>query len=166
MDTHVRTLGTLNILFGVFSLLFSLTVFVVFGGPITLYTSMSDNILGALLATSAIFHMVLGIPCIIGGVYLRSFAEWARGVSIVTSALNVLNVPLGSALGGYGLWVLLAEETDPLFSNPPPDRRPKKAAQAAGSNVALNAANRASGAMPETQPQKPATTTIIPSPRS
>lgn len=158
MDTHVRTLGTVNILFGVCSGLLGLVVFIMYGGPIGLYNALSDNILGLLLAGSVTFNMILSIPCIVGGAYLRSFTEWSRGMIIVTSALNILNVPLGSLIGCYGLWVLLTPETDPLFSDPPPDRRPKKAAQAVVS---------AAGSNPLSEP-KPATgqTSIIPSPRS
>ena len=69
--------------------------------------------------------MLIGIPCIIGGVYLRSFTEWSRGLVIVTSALNILNCRSGAILGCYGLWVLLTPETDPLFSAPPPDSDPR-----------------------------------------
>ena len=109
---------------------------------------------GVLLASSAIFHIVLAVPCIVAGIHLRSYTEWARGVLIVTSALNILNIPIGSIVGAYGLWVLLAEETDPLFSNPPPNRELTKVATAASS------------AATQTEPKKSAATTIVPSPRS
>jgi hypothetical protein len=151
MDIHVRTLSTLNILFGVYSLLLSTTIFVVYGGPVSIYTSMNDNIAGVLLASAAMFHLLIAVPCIAAGIHLRSYTEWARSVLIVTSALNILNIPVGSVIGAYGLWVLLAEETDPLFSNPPPDRRVKKIAPAPAK---------------ETKPKKSAATTIVPSPRS
>ena len=150
MDIHVRTLSVLNILFGVFSLLLSIPIFILYGGPISIYSSMDDNVTGVLLASSAMFHMVLAVPCIVAGIHLRTYKEWARGVLIVASALNILNIPIGSIIGGYGLWVLLAEETDPLFSNPPPNRQAKKVA----------------GAPTEAEPKKSAATTIVPSPRS
>jgi hypothetical protein len=157
MDTHVRTLGTVNILFGVCSALLGLVVLIAYGGPFGLYNAFADNILGLLIAGSVTFNLLLSVPCIVGGVYLRSFAEWSRGLVIVTSALNILNPPAGSIIGCYGLWVLLTPETDPLFSNPPPDRRPKKAAEAVASTVRSHVM---------TQPEKTASTTIIPSPRS
>jgi hypothetical protein len=160
MDIHVKTLGLLNILFGVFGLLLSLTVFAFYGGPMSIYSSVDDTVVGALLATTAVFHVLLAIPCIVGGFYLRSFAEWARGVLIVTSALNILNIPIGSVIGGYGLWVLLTEETDPLFSNPPPNPGAKKPAQ-----TAIRSSSR-KDTPPGAPLKKSAVTTIVPSPRS
>jgi hypothetical protein len=159
MDTHVKTLGLFNILFGVFGLLLSLTVFAIYGGPVSIYTSMDDTVVGVLLAASAVFHVLLAVPCIVGGIYLRSFSEWARGVLIVTSALNILNIPIGSILGGYGLWVLLTEESDPLFSSPPPNRQAPKPAPAPPRNKPVED-------RPETPHKKSAATSIVPSPRS
>ena len=34
---------------------------------------------------------------------------------IVLSALHLVNIPIGTILGIYGLWVLLSKETDLLF---------------------------------------------------
>ena len=35
------------------------------------------------------------------------------------SALNLINIPLGTVLGAYGLWVLLNSETERLFTSRP-----------------------------------------------
>ena len=157
MDTHVRTLGLANILVGIGCLVLCLGVLIASGGPIGLYNSYSDNALGFLVTAIVVLNIFLAIPCIIGGIFLRKFAEWSRSLVIVTSALNILNMPVGSILGCYGLWVLLTPETDPLFSAPPPDRRPKKPAPAAASSIVNE---------PKPHPKKAAGTAIIPSPRS
>lgn len=156
MDTHVKALGMANLIFGVCSLVLGLLALIIYGGPFGLYHSFMDYILGLLIVGFVLSHVLIGIPCIIGGIYLRSFTEWARGLVIVTSALNILNLPVGSILGCYGLWVLLTPETDPLFSAPPPDHRPKTPAHAAPPAKESNrvAKPKATGA------------TIVPSPRS
>lgn|SRR6476620_2122410 len=156
MDTHVKALSTANILMGVFGVLFGAAVFILFGGPVGMYRTMNDDILGILLAGSVIFHMLLVIPCIVVGISLRSFTEWSRGFAIVVSALNLLNFPLGCIVGAYGLWVLLAPETDPLFSARRPVIRKQTVSPVAPSHH-LNS---------EAKPKKAPSTTIIPSPRS
>ena len=136
-------------------MLCGLAVFVFFGSPVGLYRTMNDDVLGFLLAASVVFHMLLAIPCILVGVYLRSFMEWARGFAIVVSALNLLNFPFGCVVGGYGLWVLLTPETDPLFS----DRRPapkKSSSQARMTQTSLR----------KRSPNRQLRPRIVPSPRS
>lgn len=159
MDRHVKALGTANIIFGVCSFVLAALVLIIYGGPFGLYNSFMDYVLALLVVGSVLFHVLIGIPCIIGGIYLRQFAEWSRGLIIVTSALNILNLPIGSILGCYGLWVLLTPETDPLFSVPPPDFRPKNVARAAS-------ANEESNRVPGPHSPKPTQATIVPSPRS
>jgi hypothetical protein len=64
--------------------------------------------------------MIVSLPCIIAGFGLLRYRQWARTLTIVLSAVNLMNVPLGTALGLYGLWVLLSPETEPLFAVHPP----------------------------------------------
>jgi hypothetical protein len=37
-------------------------------------------------------------------------------LAIVVSALHLINIPFGTALGIYGLWVLLSPEAQRLFT--------------------------------------------------
>ena len=63
--------------------------------------------------------VVLSLPGIIAGIGLLKLQPWARILAIVISALDLLNVPIGTALGVYGLWVLLQAETERLFAQRP-----------------------------------------------
>ena len=54
-------------------------------------------------------------PGFVAGVGLLGFKPWARVLTIILSAIELLNVPFGTALGVYGLWILLSRETEPLF---------------------------------------------------
>jgi hypothetical protein len=134
MDTHVRRLGTISIVFGAVSLVVGLVLFAIYGGPSGLYYSFGDTIVGFLVSGTTLFHLILSVPCIIGGVAVRTYSEWSRSLLIVACSLSILNFPLGSMLGAYGLWVLLTPETDPLFSDRPGVRRPAKSAEAAGAD--------------------------------
>ena len=127
MDTHVKTVGALNILYGVVALLGSLGALVLAGGLSELYYRTEATEVAIIIVGLTLLNLAMAIPCIVFGVFLGRFADWARYLGIVLSAINILNLPLGTILGGYGLWVLLSPETEMLFLHPLPHRRAKRA---------------------------------------
>src|SRR4030095_14930107 len=58
------------------------------------------------LALAVLFFM----PGLIGGLGLLRGKSWARPIIIVLSFLILLAFPVGTALGGFGLWVLLGRD--------------------------------------------------------
>jgi hypothetical protein len=62
----------------------------------------------------------LSLPGLVGGFGLLQFKPWARMLVIILSVFELLSVPFGTAIGIYGLWVLLNTETERLFLGPPP----------------------------------------------
>ena len=138
MDRHVKTLGMLNVMFGVIALLVSVAALVAGGGLAGISSNFNDDVSGFLASVSLVFHLGIAVPCLIGGIFVQRLAEWARVFLIVVSAVNVLNAPFGTILGIYGLWVLLVPETEPLFDHAPPVRRrgPVPAAKTAAAKKA------------------------------
>ena len=59
--------------------------------------------------------LILSLPGLIGGIGLLKMAPWSRMFMIVISALDLIHIPLGTALGIYGLWALTKPETAALF---------------------------------------------------
>lgn len=123
MLTHVKVLGVLNIVLSALGILVGILLFAIFGGIAGLIgaTDHGDGrliampILGVIGALIFLVVMVISIPGIIIGAGLLRLRPWARILGIVISALNVLNFPFGTAVGVYGLWVLLSNETIALF---------------------------------------------------
>jgi hypothetical protein len=123
MLTHVKVLGVLNIVLSALGILAGVVLLLIFGGIAGLIglTGHSEGkliavpILGGIGALIFIFLMAVSIPGIITGVGLLKMRPWARILGIVISALNILNFPFGTAVGVYGLWVLLSTETLALF---------------------------------------------------
>src|SRR5215467_8701560 len=112
MQTHVKVLAILHIVFGVLGVLIGLGVFVLFGGVAGLVQHDNDP-------DAAEVVPILGA---IGGfvlVVLLSFQPWARILTIVLSILDLINIPFGTALGVYGLWVLFTAEGAQLFEQRP-----------------------------------------------
>ena len=117
MDRHVRILGFLNIAFGVFGALVSTLVLVRLGGFQGVYAAFNEDIIGIVAVIVVVFQLLIAVPCIVAGFYVRKLQDWARVMLVMVSAVNVLNFPLGTFLGSYGIWTLMTPETDPLFQN-------------------------------------------------
>jgi hypothetical protein len=116
MDHHVRALGWAYIVYGAISGFLSLVTVIFFGGLTDAWVwAEASGGFGPVLIWVLVFHLALAVPMTAGGFFLLRLEEWARMMMIVVSALNILNVPFGSALGVYGLWVLMTPETEPLF---------------------------------------------------
>jgi hypothetical protein len=104
----------LYILAGGFGGLASLIFFLLLAGPST--AAAYGPISGYMVTGWMVLMLVLAIPSIVVGIGLMSFQRWARAMATIIAILELLNFPLGTALGIYALWVLLSAETDPLFS--------------------------------------------------
>ena len=78
------------------------------------------EILGIVAPIIVTFSILTAIPSIIGGIFLLRFKEWARILVIIISFIDLINFPIGTALGIYSLWVLLKTETVKLFIPQPP----------------------------------------------
>ncbi|MBI3665163.1 MAG: hypothetical protein HY236_02890 [Acidobacteria bacterium] len=123
MASHVRILGALHIVFGALGIMAGVLVLLFFGG-LAGVIGMTDTsgdarlaipILGGIGGIIFIIALVLSLPSLIAGIGLLKFRSWARVLTIILSVLDLFHVPFGTALGFYGLWVLLSRETEQLF---------------------------------------------------
>ena len=64
----------------------------------------------------AIFFWVLALPSIIGGWGLINLKPWSWLLMVIISILHLFHVPLGTALGVYGLWVLFSDDARRLLN--------------------------------------------------
>ena len=125
MDTHVKVLAALYIVFGILGTLFGLGMMALLSF-IGVAGAASDPdawaalpILGFTGVALGMFMLALSLPGVIAGVGLLKYRPWARILTIVLSALNLMNVPFGTILGIYGLWVMLSDDGSRLFAQPP-----------------------------------------------
>jgi hypothetical protein len=127
MQTHIRVLAWLHIVLGVMGLIagtFALLLFGGIAGIVGVAESDPDKfiaipILGAIGAFVFILAAVLSIPGIIAGWGLLNGRQWARVITIVLSVLELAHVPFGTALGAYGLWVLLQSDSERMLQPGP-----------------------------------------------
>lgn len=66
------------------------------------------------------FLLFLSIPGIIGGIALLQRARWSRIFMIVLSAFKLLDVPIGTALGVYTIYVMLRPDVIAVLDPPAP----------------------------------------------
>jgi hypothetical protein len=123
MAEHVKILGILHVVYGIFGVLAGILVMLIFGGLAGL-VSVADRsgdaliavpILGGIGAFVFVLLLALSLPGIVAGFGLIELRPWARMLTIVLSALELMSMPLGTALGIYGLWVLLSPGGEELF---------------------------------------------------
>lgn len=123
MESHVKTLGVLHIVLGSLGMVAALCLLLIFGGIAGLVGATDSTgdariavpILGGIGAFIFFVLLVLSLPGLIAGIGLLQFRPWARILTIVLSVLDLINVPFGTALGVYGLWVLLSQGSERLF---------------------------------------------------
>jgi hypothetical protein len=114
LEHHVRLVGLLNILVGAFSGLIAIFQFLFFGGPLTIAVYLSIQ---TLVVTVWLWIMLLlAVPSIVIGVGLLSFRGWARVSGILLAVFQLLNLPLGTLVGFYSLWVLFSDDADMIFN--------------------------------------------------
>jgi hypothetical protein len=126
MAQHVKLLGILHIVFGALGVFGALVVLLVFGGisAIVAADHSPDSvtaipILGFIGVFVFILVLALSLPGLIIGIGLVQHRSWARMGGIILSAFDLLGFPFHTALGIYGLWVLLNRETEQMFGVPP-----------------------------------------------
>ena len=125
MREHIRILGILNIIMGCLVALVGIVALAVLGGVAGFVASGANDadsfapapVLAAIGIGVAIFFLIIAAPSIIGGWALLAFKPWSRILMIIVSIFHLFHIPLGTALGVYGLWVLFSDEAKWLLEN-------------------------------------------------
>ncbi len=118
VESHIRLLGILWVAISALSLVAAVVLFVLGNAffphlqaiandpnvPVTFLCTLM-NVLGFVVLIKA------GLSCATGVGLIRR-EPWARMLALVMSFLALLSVPFGTALGIYGLWVLLPAESE------------------------------------------------------
>jgi hypothetical protein len=127
MQTHVKMLGVLYLAVSGFFLVGALFLILATGSAAGIVGAAAEPedaaiaipVIGIAGTALAMFLSVFAIPGLVTGYGLLQRKPWARIVGIVLSAISLINIPVGTAIGIYGLWVLLNKETELLFDGLP-----------------------------------------------
>lgn len=117
MDEHIKILGILYIAFSALGLIAGLLIFVaITGGGLISGNAAAIGITSIVGTAIAGVLLLISAPGIIGGMGLLKRQSWARVLVLVLGIINLVNIPFGTALGIYTIWVLTNKETEALFA--------------------------------------------------
>ena len=121
VEQHVSILGWLLIMAHAVFLLIGAFVFVLLTGiGVAVRDQEALAILGLVGTSVAVLLLLLALPGIVAGVGLLKRYGWARFLTLAVAFLNLINFPVGTAIGLYAIWVLLQDTALDYFSPPRP----------------------------------------------
>jgi hypothetical protein len=112
MRVHLKVLGWLYAASGAFALLVAAVLGTFFGVAGVLAGGAEGGaVMGGIGLIIAMVVAALAVPSLVCGWALLTYKPWARVLGIVLSVLQLASFPVGTLIGGYGLWVLLNDES-------------------------------------------------------
>ena len=116
MQKHITVLGGLYIGFNIIGIMVAVLLLAVMVGSGFISGDTEAIAITAIVGGALAFMLsVLSVPGIIGGVGLLYMKPWARILVLILGFLELINIPFGTALGIYTIWVLMKDETIKLF---------------------------------------------------
>src|ERR1700724_1723855 len=118
LEHHVHLLGIFwivySVLHGLAGVILMIVANTVFGLSGRMYHG-SPFFLQPLLSAIAVLLIIKGVVGVAAGYGLTQRAPWARITIVVLGFIALLNVPFGTALGIYAIWVLLSPGADTQY---------------------------------------------------
>jgi hypothetical protein len=117
MDKNINVIGILWIVYGALGIFFGFFLFVILIGVSFIPDIGYDApvILRAVGIGIGLFMILLSIPEILAGYGVLKGKEWGRILVLILSFLNVLNMPMGTALSIYSFVILIKEDSIKYF---------------------------------------------------
>jgi zinc-ribbon domain len=112
VESHIRVLGILWIVLSAFRLLPGLFLISIFQARPNFLPPEAPDFVPGLVSGIGILLLVAAAFGIFVGWGLLQRQPWARMGAIVFSVINLFEVPFGTALGIYTLWVLLPAQSE------------------------------------------------------
>ena len=116
MEKHIKVLGVLFIAYHAVGLLIGFFVLSLLSGMgLASHDPEAAGVMVLMGVVAGTALLVLSLPGIVAGIGLLKRKEWARILALIVGFFNLINIPLGTALGAYTFWVLLQDETVRIF---------------------------------------------------
>jgi membrane-associated PAP2 superfamily phosphatase len=112
VEQHIKMLGVLWIAYAVFHAIGGMVLLIVsntiFGRGD--YAGEHSAFLHHLLHAIGMLLLVKAVVCVVAGFGLLERQSWGRTLSLIMAFIALINVPFGTAMGIYTLWVLMSPQ--------------------------------------------------------
>ncbi|MFC1800220.1 hypothetical protein ACFL2Z_04860 [Candidatus Eisenbacteria bacterium] len=117
MEKHITLAGAFNLAMGIMGILGVITASLMMA-TLEKYIEEPDAAAIAILAVSLgiSYLAVISTAQIICAIGLLKRRPWSRVLMIIVSAVKLLSIPIGTALGIYTIWVLIQDETKTILN--------------------------------------------------
>mgnify|MGYP000094321764 CR=1 FL=1 len=116
MEKHVNVVAALQIGFSILGVVIAGILFAILQYIGDFVDDREAEIVLSIVANVIIVtFVVLSLPGIIAGIGLFKKKEWARILTLILSVIDLINFPIGTAVGIYSIWALSQTETVALF---------------------------------------------------
>lgn len=118
MERHVTLLGAVHVAYGATLLLMGVGAFLVLAGTGVL--SRDPEAVPIMLSIAVLaggFLFVVAVPGIVAGLGLLGRRSWSRILALIVGCVNLVNIPFGTAVGAYTIWVLMQDEAVRLLAS-------------------------------------------------
>ena len=121
MRKHIELVGLLYFVWGALFVLIGVALLALAFGTAAIATSAVPDRRFAAGVMAGVFAALAAVALIWGGTHIwdavavRHCRHAGRAVGLVLAVVNLVLLPVGTALGVYSLWVLTQDEARPLF---------------------------------------------------
>jgi len=120
MHQHATILGWLHIVANAIVLLIGLCGLLFFVSIGAIGAANDDpvafGVLSAIGMVALLFFGVLALPGILAGYGLLKRKRWGQILALIVGILGLFNIPIGTLIGIYTLFVLLQNAAEPYFA--------------------------------------------------
>jgi len=116
MEKHINIVAALQIGFSILGLIIGILIFTIlyFVGDFVDETE-AQAVLTIIANILMVVIVILSIPGIIAGIGLLKRKEWARILTLILSVIDLINFPVGTAVGAYSIWAMVQPEVVEQF---------------------------------------------------
>jgi hypothetical protein len=121
LQQHVTVLGWLYVFANSLFLLIGLFIFIFLPGIGAITGDREAMVILTFVGMSVgVFLSVLALPGLFAAYGLLRRKNWGRILALVIAILGLVNVPIGTLVGVYALWVLLQPAATEFFNGEKP----------------------------------------------